>query len=131
MMNQGISVVVHNHLSDDLVSPDIKAWKNIQIWNKQTVEPRTMPAEFFFEYTEPRKELKITADPARKDGKDALLNITLSSKRSFDTNVSFLQEQNIDKWVVDFSNISPRTTGTDDERYEEPPVVNVSVGQDL
>jgi hypothetical protein len=123
MQEKNFLVRVFNNLQDQ----DISTWKNIDRGHKQVVQPGGGPADFLYEQEEPRKELKITADPLKNNKQRALLKISLSSASDFTVTVQLKQEEKKDKWVVGFlETISP----SDIVIVEDPPVVNVSVGED-
>ena len=127
MNDNQIIVKVFNQVGSELQDPDIIAWKNIDSGNKKKVPPGGDPAEFAFEVVDPLKEVKVTVDPVKKSGKQALLKIILSSATDFDTTVKFTQKEKENKWVVGFGGMAPNP---DDGSVIAPPVVNVTVGED-
>ena len=127
MNDKHFVVKVFNHLQSDLQDQNISTWKNIDLGNKKVVPPGGGPAEFSYEREEPLKELKISADPLRNNQQKAFLNITLSSTSDFTVTVQLKQEEKKDKWVLGFKGMIP---APDIPSVENPPVVNVSVGED-
>jgi hypothetical protein len=127
MKDKQLIVKVFNQVGTGLQNPDLIAWKNIDILDKKKVSPGGAPAEFGFGLEESLKEVKITADPAKRSGKRAFLKIVLSSIIDFDAAVKFSQKDNENKWIVGFTGMTP---GPNDGRLIDPPVVNVTVGED-
>ena len=127
MNDKQLIVKVFNQVGSGLKDKDIIAWKNIDLERKKTVSPGGAPAEFTFELVDPLKEVKVTADPEKKGGNRALLKIVLSSTTDFDAAVNFTQKEKENKWSVNLTSITPIP---DDEIEKNPPVVNVTVGED-
>jgi hypothetical protein len=127
MNDKQLIVKVFNQVGSDLKDQDIIAWKNIDIRKKKTVPPDGTPAEFTFELEDPLKEVKVTADPVKQGGNKALLKIVLSSTAEFDAAVKFTQKEKENKWSVKLTGITPAPEAVIEKN---PPVVNVTVGED-